>query len=195
VNARDEARSYLEESSAVTARSFDACIEGVTSAAEIMAASLHRGGKVLICGNGGSAADAQHLAAELVSCVSRENVRSALAAIALTTDTSILTAIGNDFGYDSVFERQVEALGRPGDVVIGISTSGNSVNVVRALDRGRQHGMRVVALTGEDGGKMALLADVAIRVPSSHTGHVQEAHTAIEHLLATLVERELFGSA
>jgi D-sedoheptulose 7-phosphate isomerase len=194
VNARDEARAYLEESSAVIARSFDACIEDVTSAAEIMSASLHRGGKVLICGNGGSAADAQHLAAELVSCLSKEKIRPALAALALTTDTSILTAIGNDFGFEGVFERQVEALGRPGDVVLGISTSGNSANVVRALERGRQQGMRVLALTGEDGGKMAPVSDVTIRVPSSHTGHVQEAHTAIEHLLATLVERELSGS-
>src|SRR5207237_1342221 len=143
----------------------EACVEDVVSAAEIIAASLHRGGKILLCGNGGSAADAQHLAAELVSTLTKDNVRQALAAIALTTDTSILTAISNDFGYDGVFERQVEALGRPGDVVVGISTSGNSVNVVRALDRARAHGLRAVALTGEDGGKMQPAADVTIRVP------------------------------
>ena len=193
MNARDEVRSYLEESAAVTARSLQACIDDVVSAAEILAASLHRGGKVLLCGNGGSAADAQHLAAELVSCLSKDNLRSALGAVALTTDTSILTAVANDFGYEGVFERQVEALGRPGDVVVGISTSGNSTNVVRALEKGKEQGMRAIALTGEDGGKMAPVADVTIRVPSSHTGHVQEAQTAIEHLLATLVERELFG--
>ena len=194
MNARDEARSYLEESAAVTARSFEGCVDDVISAAEILSASLHRGGKVLICGNGGSAADAQHLAAELVSCLSRDNLRGALAAVALTTDTSILTAIANDFGYEGVFERQVEALGRPGDAVIGISTSGNSANVVRALERGRRQGMRAIAITGEDGGKMAPAADVTVRVPSSHPGHIQEAQTAIEHLLATLVERALFGS-
>jgi len=194
VNARDEARSYLEASSAVTARSVEACLEDVISAAEIITASLHRGGKILICGNGGSAADAQHLAAELVSCLTKDNLRGALAAVALTTDTSILTAIGNDFGFEGVFDRQVEALGRPGDVVLGISTSGNSVNVVRALERARQQGIRAIALTGEDGGKMAPAADVTIRVPSAHPGHVQEAHKAIEHLLAMLVERELFDT-
>jgi D-sedoheptulose 7-phosphate isomerase len=192
MNAREDARTYLEESAAVTSKAIDACIDDLVSAAEILTASLHRGGKVLICGNGGSAADAQHLSAELVSCLTKDHVRGALGAIALTTDTSILTAISNDFGFDGVFERQVEALGRPGDVVIGISTSGNSRNVVLAFEKAKAFGMRAIALTGEDGGAMAARADVTVRVPSSHTGHVQEAQTAIEHLLALLVERQLF---
>jgi D-sedoheptulose 7-phosphate isomerase len=191
VSSHEEARAYLEESAAVTGRSVEACLEDVVAASEIVAASLHRGGKVLICGNGGSAADAQHLSAELVSCLTKDNQRRAFAAVALTTDTSILTAIGNDFGYEGVFERQVEALGRPGDVLLGISTSGNSENVVRAFERARSQGMRVVALTGEEGGKMAPLADAAVRIPSDHTSHVQEAQTAIEHLIAMLVERQL----
>ena len=191
MSSLDDARIYLEESAAVTVRSVQTCLDDVVVASEIVAASLHRGGKVLICGNGGSAADAQHLAAELVSCLTKDNLRQALAAIALTTDTSVLTAIGNDFGYEGVFERQVEALGRPGDVLLGISTSGNSENVVRAFERAKSQGMRVVALTGEDGGKMAPLADAAVRVPSDHAGHVQEAQTAIEHLIAMLVERSL----
>jgi D-sedoheptulose 7-phosphate isomerase len=191
----DEARSYAEayflQSADVTERTAKACLDDVLAAAEILAASLHRGGKVLICGNGGSAADAQHLAAEFVSTLTKDNLRQALGAIALTTDTSILTAISNDFGYDGVFERQVEALGRPGDVVLGISTSGNSTNVVRAFERARDHGMRRIALTGEDGGAMEPVADVTIRVPSDHTGHIQEAQTAVEHLLASLVERAI----
>ena len=193
MNPRDDALTYLKESAAVTESTAEACLDDVLAAADILAASLHRGGKVLICGNGGSAADAQHLAAELVSTLTKDNLRQALGAIALTTDTSILTAISNDFGYDGVFERQVEALGRPGDVVLGISTSGNSENVVRAFERARAQGMPCIALTGENGGKMAPVADVTIRVPSDHTGHIQEAQTAIEHLLATLVERQLLA--
>jgi D-sedoheptulose 7-phosphate isomerase len=193
VSARDDAGAYLRESARVSALAAEACLDDTVSAAEIMAGSLHRGGKILICGNGGSAADAQHLAAELVSCLTKEHLRQALGAIALTTDTSILTAIANDFGYDGVFERQVEALGRPGDVLLGISTSGNSENVVRAMERAHAQGLRTIALTGEDGGKMSPAADVTIRVPSDHTGHVQETQTAIEHLLATLVERALLA--
>jgi D-sedoheptulose 7-phosphate isomerase len=193
VDARAEAARYLQESAAATKRTAEACLDDVVAAAEILAASLHRGGKVLICGNGGSAADAQHLSAELVSCLTKDVQRQALGAIALTTDTSIITAISNDFGYDGVFERQVEALGRPGDVVLGISTSGNSENVVRAFERARAQGMRRIALTGENGGKMEPSADVTIRVPSDHTGHIQEAQTAVEHLLATLVERHLLS--
>jgi D-sedoheptulose 7-phosphate isomerase len=192
MNTPDDVRSYLEESAAVTARSIEACVDDVLSAAEILTASLHRGGKLLICGNGGSAADAQHLATELVSTLSKDRPRQALAAIALTTDTSILSAIGNDFGFDGVFERQVEALGRPGDVLLAISTSGSSENVVRAADRAKERGMRTIALTGADGGKLGSRTDVVIRVPAEHTSHIQETHLAIEHLLATLVEKALF---
>ncbi len=144
------------------------------------------GKKVLWCGNGGSAADAQHLAAEFVGRFRRE--RRPLASIALTTDTSILTSIGNDYGYDQVFSRQVLALAEPGDVVVGISTSGNSKNVVEALEAARERGAYVVAMTGEGGGKMAALADATVCVPTSDTARVQEAHILCGHMLCDWVE-------
>ena len=188
----DDVRSYLADSAEAVSLAVDACGEDATSGAQIISAALHRGGKLLVCGNGGSAADAQHLVTELVSTLSKDRPRQALAAIALTTDTSILSAIGNDFGFDGVFERQVEALGRPGDVLLAISTSGNSENVLRAVDAARQRGIRTVALTGADGGKLLGRTDVAIVVPVHHTSHIQEAHLAIEHAIATFVERDLF---
>jgi D-sedoheptulose 7-phosphate isomerase len=190
----DDVRTYLTETAAVVSSAVASCADDVASAAEIVTASLHRGGKLLVCGNGGSAADAQHLATELVSTLSKDRPRQALAAIALTTDTSILSAIGNDFGFEGVFERQVEALGRPGDVLLAISTSGTSENVLRAVDAAKQRGMRTVALTGGDGGKLRGRTDVCIRVPAEHTSHVQEAHLAIEHAIATMVERALFDA-
>jgi D-sedoheptulose 7-phosphate isomerase len=193
--AARRAGEYLAASAEAVRKAQEACLEDVVAAAEIMAAALHRGRKILICGNGGSAADAQHLAAELVSCLTTERVRQALPAVALSTDTSILTAIGNDFGFEGVFERQVEALGQPGDVLLAISTSGNSPNVLRAADRAASLGMRTIALTGGDGGKLRSATDVAVCVPVTSTGHVQEAHTALEHLLVLLVEEELFPEA
>jgi D-sedoheptulose 7-phosphate isomerase len=193
VSMQEDVRAYLQESASVTSNAVEACAEDVAAAAEILTASLHRGGKVLICGNGGSAADAQHLATELVSTLSKDRVRQAFAAIALTTDTSILSAIGNDFGFEGVFERQVEALGRPGDTLLAISTSGNSENVLRAVDAAKRLGLRTVALTGSGGGKLATRTDVAVRVPADHTSHVQEAHLAIEHAIATVVERALLA--
>ena len=150
------------------------------------------GGKILICGNGGSAADAQHLATEFVSTLTTDNVRPSIPAIALTTDTSLLTAIANDFGTEGMFERQVESLGRQGDVLIAISTSGNSANVIRAAERARGFGLPVIALTGESGGVLAPLADAAVRVPSTVTAHIQECHLAVEQLLASLVEDALY---
>lgn len=161
----------------------------VAQAAALCVDSLRRGGKILFCGNGGSAADAQHLAAELVGRYQRE--RGALAAIALTTDTSVLTSIANDYDYDSVFARQVEGLGRNGDVLIGISTSGNSKNVLRALACAKAHGLKTVAFTGGTGGEMAKLADVAVIAPSSVTCHIQEMHIAAGHQVCGLVEAAL----
>jgi D-sedoheptulose 7-phosphate isomerase len=193
VSMREDVRAYLHESASVTSDAVERCAEDVAAAVEIVTASLHRGGKVLICGNGGSAADAQHLATELVSTLSKDRIRQAFAAVALTTDTSILSAIGNDFGFDGVFERQVEALGRPGDTLLAISTSGNSENVLRAVDAAKRLGLRTVALTGADGGKLGTRTDVTVRVPAEHTSHVQETHLAIEHAIATLVERALLA--
>ena len=153
--------------------------------------AFRSGHKLLACGNGGSAADAQHIVGELVCKLTME--RAALPAIALTTNTSILTATGNDYAYDHVFVRQVEAFAQPGDVLIAISTSGRSASVNRAAELARERGAHTIALTGRDGGELAQLCDVAIVVPSASTQHIQEAHIAIGHVLCEVVERELFG--
>jgi len=145
----------------------------------------------MVCGNGGSAADAQHLVAEFVSRLTVD--RPALRAIALTTDTSILTAIGNDYSYDNVFERQVEALGIEGDVLLTISTSGNSKNCVRALELARCMGIHTVSYTGNGGGTMKALSEVNVIIPSSVTMNIQESHLALEHILCMVVERYYFG--
>ncbi len=148
--------------------------------------SLAAGGKILWCGNGGSAADAQHLAAEIVGRFRRE--RRGLASIALTTDTSILTAVANDYGYEAVFSRQVESLGNSGDVLVGISTSGNSPNVVRAVEAARAQGLKTIGFTGEGGGRMAALCDYLFAVPSRDTARVQEAHILAGHMLCDWIE-------
>jgi D-sedoheptulose 7-phosphate isomerase len=151
--------------------------------------SLRAGGKVMFCGNGGSAADSQHLAAELVG---RQNYnRAAAAGLALTVDTSALTAVGNDYGFDSVFSRQVEALGHAGDVLIGISTSGRSVNVVRALEAAKAKGMTTVSFTGQNPRDMSV-ADCVLCVPASETAKIQELHITCGHIIFALVERSLF---
>jgi phosphoheptose isomerase len=168
------------------------CGNAILAAARLIVDTFRSGGKILLCGNGGSAADCQHLAAELVSRFSKDLDRPALPAIALTTDTSFLTAFSNDCGFEGVFERQVQALGKPGDLLFAISTSGNSPNVIRAVEAAAKAGMRTVALTG-NGGRLAKMADVAIAVPSADTQHIQEAHLAIEHVLCELVESMLFG--
>lgn len=147
--------------------------------------------KLLIAGNGGSAADAQHLAGELVSRFHFD--RPALAAVALTTDSSILTAIGNDYGYEEVFARQVQALGQHGDVFIAISTSGNSPNVLRAIEEARALGLRVIGLTGRSGGKMKQHCDICLCAPSDSTPSIQECHLLLEHLLCACIEEALFG--
>ena len=190
--AREDARRYLRATADAVGLVEESCLDDIVSAAAILVSSLRAGGKILICGNGGSAADAQHLATEFVSTLTTDNVRPSIPAIALTTDTSLLTAIANDFGAEGVFERQVEALGREGDVLIAISTSGNSANVIRAAERARVQGLRVVALTGASGGDLAGLADAAVRVPSTVTAHIQECHLAVEQLLASLVEDALY---
>ena len=189
---RATARTYLLEAAETLHHVEVECLDDVVHAAAVLTTSLGNGGKLLICGNGGSAADAQHLAAEFVSTLTIDHPRSPIPAVALTTDTSLLTAIANDFGVEGMFARQVEALGRSGDVLIAISTSGNSSNVVRAAEQARSHDARVVALTGASGGALAPLADVAIRVPSTVTAHIQESHLAIEQLLALLVERAMY---
>lgn len=168
------------------------CLDPIVTAARTIAAALRGGGKLLLCGNGGSAADCQHMAGELVSRLTADFPRPALPAVALTTDTSILTAVSNDFGFEGVFARQVQALGRPGDVLLGISTSGASPNVLRAVETARRISMSTIALTGT-GGRLKDLVDVAIAVPTDSVQHMQEAHLTIEHILCHLVEREIFS--
>jgi phosphoheptose isomerase len=162
-------------------------VQPVFRAAEAIVASLTQGGKLLVFGNGGSASDAQHVAAELVGRFQRE--RDGLAAVALTTDTSVLTSIGNDYAFDRIFARQVEALGRRGDVALGISTSGASPNVVVAFAAARARGVTTIALTGRDGGAAGRAAEIHVNVPSMSTPRVQEVHRTLLHVICDLVER------
>lgn len=165
-------------------------LEAVVGEAVALAAkTLYAGGKVLLCGNGGSAADSQHIAAELVGRFSTERVP--LAGLALTTDTSILTAVGNDYSYDQIFARQVRAWGRPGDCLVGLSTSGNSPNVLEAFGVAKSLGLSTIALTGGEGGRIKGLADVEIVVPSRMTSRIQEAHIFIGHVLCEGIEYAL----
>lgn len=161
------------------------------AAAHETANSMRKGHKLLAAGNGGSAAQAQHLVAEFVSRLVKD--RPAMRAISLTTDSSILTAVGNDYGYDQVFARQLEALGQAGDVFLAISTSGNSPNIVCALELARSAGIRTIGLTGESGGKMASLCDHCLCVPSSVTSKIQEAHLVLEHIFCMIAEEVYFS--
>jgi len=163
----------------------------IAAAADLIANCFRSHGKVLLCGNGGSAADCQHMAAELVGRLTHEKDRPGLPAIALTTDTSFLTAYPNDVGFDGVFARQVQALGSPGDILIAISTSGRSRNVLTAVEEARVKGLSIVGLLGDDG-PLATTADVAIRVPTNDTQVIQQVHLAVEHLICHLVERALY---
>ncbi len=190
--ARAESRRYLGATAETVERVGSECLDDIVAAAAILTGSLRAGGTLLICGNGGSAADAQHLATEFVSTLTVDHPRPSIRAVALTTDTSLLTAVANDFGVERMFARQLESLGRPGDVLVAISTSGNSANVLRAAETARERDLRVVALTGASGGGLAPLADVCVRVPSQVTAHIQESHLAVEQLRALLVERELY---
>ncbi len=184
----------LEASSAVKQAMAMECIEALISAANMIVKALRLPGrKVLFCGNGGSAADCQHLTAEFIVRLSAKFNRSPLPAIALTTDTSILTACSNDFGFEEVFSRQVEALGNEGDVMVCISTSGNSTNVVKAAITARERGIKVIGFLGKEGGKLGSLMDVSINIPSVETNRIQEGHITAGHILVRLVEEQLFS--
>lgn len=168
--------------------------EDVVNLACQMVITLRQNGKILLFGNGGSAADAQHMAAEFVNRFLIN--RRPLAAIALTTDTSTLTAIGNDFSFDEIFSKQVQALGKPDDLALGISTSGGSVNVIKGIEVAKEIGMRTAVLTGGlagDGGELGKIADLTLNVPTAKTQHIQEVHLWIEHVLCEIVEKEIFG--
>lgn len=187
----DLIRTRLSESNHVRTLVLEQCSDDIVRAAEAIAHTFAAGGKLLLCGNGGSAADCQHLAAEFVSRLRKDFERRALPALALTTDTSFITAYANDCGYDGVFARQIEALAQRGDVVVGISTSGSSSNIVRALKQASVSGCITIALVG-DGGCLREIADITVSVPSTKTQYIQECHLSIEHLLCELVEEALF---
>lgn len=184
-------KAVLTESASVKLATAELYADTIVTAAQMIADALAEGGKVMLCGNGGSAGDAQHIAAEFVSTLEHQRPRGGLAALALTTDTSFITAYANDFGFEGIFQRQVEALGREGDVLIGISTSGNSANVIAALEAARIKGIKTIAFTGAGGGKMAPLSDMMFAVPSGKTMHIQEAHIALGHVLTMAVEQIL----
>lgn len=187
-----EIRSHLLASAEVKQKTVDKCSQALLKAAQVVSESFRQGGKLLLCGNGGSAADCQHTAAEFVNRLSKDFERPGLPAISLTTDTSFMTAIANDYGFDALFARQVETLGKAGDVLLGISTSGKSPNVVQAMQAAKKKGMHTILLTGNSP-HLEQIADIVIGVPSDHTQYIQETHLAIEHLLCSLVETELFG--
>ncbi len=176
-------------SSRVIERLTEACAEQIQRAAEIIVEALHNGGTVYYCGNGGSAADAQHMASELVGQFEQD--RAPMPAVALTTDTSLLTAVSNDYEFEYVFERQVDGLMSSGDVLVAISTSGTSENVVRAAQAARRKGGEVVGLTGQSGGDLVSECDVAVQVPSEETAHIQEGHLVTGHILCGIVEENI----
>jgi D-sedoheptulose 7-phosphate isomerase len=184
--ALKQVESSLREGADLRLKVAKECGPAIVQAAGVMLQSLRSGGKLLFFGNGGSAADAQHLAAEFVGRFVKE--RRGLPAVALTTDSSILTAVGNDYGFDRIFSRQIEALGNPGDVAIGISSSGNSPNVIMAMKQAAQQKCKTIGLSGRDGGALAQCVDIALVVRCPNTARVQECHIAIGHLLCELVE-------
>ena len=187
--SRQRIEAVVSESLAVKKLFFEAQAEGLVALADLIAARVRKGGKVLVFGNGGSAADAQHFAGELVGRFTKEG--PPIPALALTTDTSIITAVGNDYGYEHVFKRQVEAHAGPHDVAVGISTSGNSKNVLLAMEVAKARGALTVGMTGEGGGKLATLVDHLFAVPSKETPRIQEAHHLMNHILCELLEERL----
>ncbi len=183
----------LLESAQIKQKIFSECAEQILKAVDVISNAFRNGKKLLLCGNGGSAADSQHIATEFVIRLNPKIKRPGLPAIAITTDTSNLTAGGNDIGFENTFARTVEALGNTGDVLIGISTSGNSENVIRAVKTAKEKGMTVIGFLGRDGGRMKELCDIAIIVPSNNTQRIQEGHITIGHIISELVEIELYG--
>jgi D-sedoheptulose 7-phosphate isomerase len=186
---RERIKDILLESIQVKEEILRNQIDSIFEISLLMIDCLRKGGKVIVFGNGGSASDSQHIAAELVGRFKRD--RSALAGISLTTNTSILTSLANDYGYDVVFSRQVEALGKKNDVALGISTSGKAKNVALGIKQAKKMGMKTVALSGGDGGEIVKLADVSLLVPSKITARIQEAHITIAHIICEMIEQEL----
>ncbi|MEK6727914.1 MAG: D-sedoheptulose 7-phosphate isomerase [Candidatus Omnitrophota bacterium] len=186
---REKIKEILLESIQVKEELLRSKVGVIIEIAGLLIESLKKGGKAILFGNGGSAADAQHIAAELIGRFKKD--RTALAAIALTTNTSVITALANDYGYEVIFSKQIEALGQKNDIVIGLSTSGKAKNVVLALKQAKKSGLRTIAFTGGDGGEIAKIADISIIIPSCITARVQEAHITVGHIICELAEQEL----
>ncbi|MEL6822310.1 MAG: D-sedoheptulose 7-phosphate isomerase [Calditrichota bacterium] len=189
---KEEIRRQIEDNIRVKEALLAECQDVISNCAEILIAALKSGGKILFCGNGGSAADAQHLATELVVRLRGSFNRPSIPALALTVDTSLLTAAGNDLGFDQIFARQIESLGKKEDVLIGISTSGNSVNVLEAIKTASSNGLKTMAFLGGSGGAIAAQAETAVVVPSNDTARIQECHILVGHILCLLIEESLF---
>lgn len=183
----------LTESSEVKLAILSECSDDILEAAAMVSSSISQGNKILLCGNGGSAADCQHIAAEFMIRLSHKLQRPAIPAIALTTDTSNLTAGGNDIGFENVFARLVEGLGREGDILLAISTSGNSPNIIRAAETARAKNMQVIAFLGGNGGKLKDISDLPLVIPSNNTQRIQEGHITVAHIICEIVEEELYG--
>jgi D-sedoheptulose 7-phosphate isomerase len=195
MNMQDRVRDHFSESIATKEAAAEVLVERIADAGNLMSQALLGDGKILSCGNGGSAADSQHFSSELLNRFEKE--RPGLPAMALTTDSSTLTSISNDYAYEEIFSKQVRALGKPGDVLLGISTSGNSENVCRAIRAAHERDMRVVALTGRDGGRMVELyeaGDIEIRVPATRTARIQEVHLVVIHCLCDIIDTTLLGA-
>lgn len=186
---KDQIKKSYETKQAIYGN--EALLDAIVAVAKECVALYKTDKKTMLAGNGGSAADAQHIAAELVGRYGFD--RPSIPSLALTTDTSNLTAIGNDYGYDQVFSRQLEGMGQSGDIFIGISTSGNSTNIVKAFESAKKKGIKTVALVGRDGGLMAKMADMSIIVPSDSTPRIQESHILIGHILCDIIEKEIFA--
>ena len=184
----------LIESAETKTKILKECKSDILTAVELLINCFKNGNKLLLCGNGGSAADCQHIATELMIRLSHNFQRPALPAIALTTDTSNLTAGGNDIGFENVFARNVEGLGNKGDVLLAISTSGNSPNVIKAVEMAHKKGMKAISFLGGNGGKLKPLVDLPIVIPSHNTQRIQEGHITVAHIICELVEEELYGS-
>ncbi len=194
MNRENFIKQSLKESSEVKLKIEKEFSGDIIKSVDLLIEAFQKGNKLLLCGNGGSAADAQHIAAEFMIRLSHDLDRPAIPAIALTTDTSNLTAGGNDIGFENVFARNVEGLGKEGDVLIAISTSGNSINVIKAVDIAHEKGMKVIGFLGDSGGKLKLKVDIPIMIPSVSTQRIQEGHITVAHIICEMVERELYGN-
>ena len=185
-------KKSLEDSSQIKLKTLEHCSSEIEKTSVILTDCIRNGGKIMLCGNGGSAADCQHIATEFVIRLSHNLERPAIPAIALTTDTSNLTAGGNDIGFTNVFSRSIEALGKKGDCLIAISTSGNSENIIKAVNKSKLLGITTIGLLGNDGGKIMPLCDMSIVIPTNDTQRIQESHITVGHILCEIVERELY---